>query len=483
MLLWAAVALWTARIARSAPNAAAPPPTPRVGIAPPPTGGLSAVYDQAAASTRELLARLIEADTTNPPGNEARAVAIAADELRRDNIPYEVTTFAPNRQNLVARLEGDGTEKPLLLLAHIDVVGTSGQTWTTDPHTLTERDGYLIGRGAIDDLGMAAVELRVLQLLKRTGVKLRRDVILAWTGDEESGGAGIRWLLANRKASIEAELALNEGGSIVLGDDGRVKLVQFQAGEKTYQDFQLVAKGETGHSSVPRDDNAITRLGRALERVGQFKFPVRLLPLTRAYLATRAALEPPTLAKAMRQLAQSGRVVSPDAVAVVDGHPAKRTILRTTCVATWVQGGTRVNSLPAEASANLNCRILPGETPEQVAAQLTRVIGDPRIELRPVSPAHASPPSPEQGIGPSAITKVVGAMWPAIPAIPFLESGASDGRFLRTAGIPTYGVDPFPMKEEDAQRMHGADERLPLTSLRTGVELFHRLVVELAAAR
>ncbi|MEK7746260.1 MAG: M20/M25/M40 family metallo-hydrolase, partial [Elusimicrobiota bacterium] len=234
-------------------------------------------FPAAALEARGVLEELVAADTSNPPGSEARAVDIGAKRLKERGIPFEVTEFAPGRKNLTARLPGSGKEKPLLLLAHTDVVGADGQDWESDPHKLVEKDDYLIGRGVLDDLSMAAVELQVFLLLHSSKVRLRRDVILAWTGDEESGGLGVLHLLKEKPRSLEAGLALNEGGGPVLGEDGGVRFVDLQVAEKVYQDFELTASGKTGHSSVPLEDNAIVRLSRALERAGSARFPARLL--------------------------------------------------------------------------------------------------------------------------------------------------------------------------------------------------------------
>ena len=437
-------------------------------------------YDAATAAARALLTKLVAADTSNPPGNEARAVALGAARLKEANIEPEITEFAPGRQNMVARLRGNGAARPILLLAHVDVVGTEGQTWTSDPHVVTPAGGFLVGRGVNDDLGMASLALEVLVQLKRSGVPLERDVIVAWTGDEESGGAGVRWLLANRRDSIDAELALNEGGGLVLGDDGKLKLVSLQTAEKTYQDFEIVAHGPTGHSSVPLAENAIYRLAAALDRLGRHRFPPRLLPVTRAYLAARAAVEPPKIAAAMRAIAGSKQRPPADAVKVLDADPALAATLRTTCVATVVNGGTRQNALPAEAKANVNCRILPDESVDAVRSALIAVIADPTIEVRPTEEFGFAEPSPLDGPGPRAIRTVVGAMWPGIPIVPFMSRGATDSRFLRAAGIPAYGLGPIAMTEADARRAHGVDERIPEPSLRSGFEFLYRLVVTLA---
>jgi acetylornithine deacetylase/succinyl-diaminopimelate desuccinylase-like protein len=440
-------------------------------------------YDGSLADFRAVLAKLVAADTTNPPGNEARAVAIIAAHLDEVKIPYEVTEFAPGRKNLVARLSGDGSEKPLLLLAHLDVVGAEGQPWTSPPHEVTERDGFLVGRGVGDDLGMALMELETMVMLQRSGTRLRRDVILALTGDEESGGQGVRWLLANQPRSLQAEFALNEGGGLRLGEDGKVSFVGLQAAEKTYQDFRITAQGTTGHSSVPKPDNAIYRLAAGLQKLGAYHFPPRMLPVTRAYFRARAAVEQPALAAALRAAADSKDVVPAEALATIEQNPMLGPALRTTCVATIVAGGTRVNALPAEAHADVNCRILPDETIDDVRRTLGKVTGDPGLTIDMLEPFGAGPASAVDGAAPVAVRKIVGEAWPSAPVIPVLSLGATDSRFLRAAGIPSYGLNPIALTEEDGRRAHGVDERIPIASLRPGLEFFHRLVLELAAAR
>ncbi|MBM4268320.1 MAG: M20/M25/M40 family metallo-hydrolase [Deltaproteobacteria bacterium] len=440
-------------------------------------------YAAAATSARKLLGELIAADTTNPPGNEARAVAIGVERLKAAGIHYRVSTFAEGRQNLVARLKGDGSAKPVLMIAHIDVVGAEGQDWSTKPHELTEKDGFLYGRGTGDDLGMAAVELEVLELLKKQKVPLARDVILAWTGDEESGGAGVRWILEHEPKTIEAEVVLNEGGGLVLGKDGKPVRVDLQTAEKTYQDFVLISRGPTGHSSVPLPENAIYQLARALGRIAERSFPARTLPVTRANFAARADLEGGETGKAMRAVAEAPGGPPAMARAVLDRDPTLAANLRTTCVATLIEGGTRVNALPAEARATINCRILPDETPKDVRAELEKIIDDPGIEIEMSDEFGFGEPSPLEGPGPKAIAKVVEEMWPGLPIVPFMSRGATDSRFLRAKGMAAYGIEPIGTTEEDERRAHGVDERIPANQLKPAIEFLYRLVVELAAKK
>lgn len=436
-------------------------------------------YDAAAAGARTLLAELVRADTSNPPGNEARAARIAERRLKADGLPYEISEFAPGRENIVARLKGTGEKKPILLLAHTDVVGAEGQAWTVPAHEVTEKDGFLYGRGVNDDLGMAVVALEVMSLLKHSGAKLKRDVILGWTGDEESGGAGIQMLLKKNPRSIACEVALNEGGGLVLGGDGKVKLVNLQTGEKIYHDFELTAQGPTGHSSVPLKENAIYRLSSALDRLARHREPARLHPVVRAYFAGRASQESEPMAGALKALAAAKGTLPEDALAAVEAEPSLAALLRTTCVATMLSGGTRANALPAQAKATVNCRILPDETSGQVQERLSRILDDPGILISSLEIGGAGPASPLEGPGPRAIRRVVAEMFPGVPVIPALSRGASDSRFLRRHGIAAYGFSPIAVAEEDSRRAHGIDERIPAASLRTAVEVLHRLILEL----
>jgi len=437
-------------------------------------------FEAAGKSVRELLGALVAADTTNPPGNEARIAKIGEKRLQAAGIPSRRTEFAPGRENLVARLKGSGKQDPLLLIAHIDIVGARADAWSTPPHQMTEKDGYLYGRGVADDLGMAAVELVVLELLKANKVPLRRDVILAWTGDEESGGAGIQWLLENEPESIQAAGALNEGGGLRLNSEGVPARIDLQTAEKTYEDFTLTTEGPTGHSSTPLPDNAIYRLARALTRIEAYSFPPRLLPVTRAWLAAKAPLENETRSNAMRSLVASKGELPQDSLEILLEDPLLAANLRTTCVATLLEAGSRVNALPGKATANVNCRILPDSSTEAVEAQLVALIDDPNVQIEATGNFGSGAPSPVGGEIPEAIVRRAQAFWPEMQLVPFMSRGATDSRFLRAAGIPAYGISPILISDEDGSRLHGIDERIPAKSLQPAVEFLYALVVDLA---
>ncbi|HZY02844.1 MAG TPA: M20/M25/M40 family metallo-hydrolase [Anaeromyxobacteraceae bacterium] len=441
-------------------------------------------FRDSANRVRKLLQELVAANTENPPGNEARAVAIGAERLRGAGVPYQVFEFAPGRANLIARLKGNGSAKPLLLLAHVDVVPTAGQPWSVSPHQVTERGDRLFGRGVLDDLSMAAAELEVILLLKAAGTPLRRDVILAWTGGEETGGDGIRWQLQHHPETLgDAGLAFNEGGGLRLGSDGTVKEASLLVAEKIYQDFTIRTTGTSGHSSAPRPDNAIYRLARALDRLAHNPFPARLLPVTRKWFEAAAATEEPRVAEAMRAIATSKGALPEAALEVISAKPAMVALLRTTCVPTQLAAGTGRNVLPAEATANVNCRILPDQGPEEVRLALVETIADAGVDVVPVDKAIGGKASPLVGEGPAALRTVLGRLYPGVPLIPKMVNYFTDSRSLVEIGVTAYGVGLFPATEQDGLTVHAADERLPTASLRPGIELLHALVTELAAGR
>ena len=441
-------------------------------------------YDDSVVNFRKTLSELVKADTTNPPGNEARAVAILGARLKEAGVEFQTMEFAPGRQNLVARLKGSGKKKPVLLLAHLDVVGTEFQQWATPPHEVTEKDGYLYGRGVRDDLGMAVQNLEAFLLIKKLGRPLDRDIILAFTGDEESGGKGIVALLEQHPDWIDAGVAINEGGSPANREkDSPVAYLNVEMAEKTYQDFTLRAKGETGHSSAPKKDNAIYKLAEALVRLAHDTPENRLIPVTRAYFEERAATEKPQVAKAMRAVAAQKKGPLPKkAVELLSRVPAVAAYFKTTCVATMLSGGTKANALASEASAVINCRILPDETIEQVKSHLKKVIADSSLELLVLKEFSASGASPLDNEMPKAIAELAHDFWPNAPLIPFMSNGATDARFLRARGIPSYGFAALAGTEEDGSRAHGIDERIQISSIRPAIEFSVKLLERLTGS-
>ncbi len=424
---------------------------------------------------RELLAELVAINTTDSEGDNTAASEAMRRRLLAAGFPEEdvvVVEPAPRKGNLVARLRGRGTgEKPILLLAHIDVVEADPADWTLPPFELIERDGIFYGRGTADDKDEAAIYVANLIRMKEEGYVPDRDIIVALTADEEGGPAnGVQWLLENRRELIDAAFALNEGGGGIVKDGHRVANT-VQAAEKKYLDFTLEVTNPGGHSSQPRQDNAIDELAQALVRIAAHRFPVRLNEVTRAYLERSAGLVEPQQADAMRRLLAD----EDDSVAirVLSADARLNAMLRTTCVATMLSGGHAPNALPQRARANVNCRLLPDEDPVEVQRTLERVAGVPTLRIAPVDEARNSPPSPLTAEVLGAIERVTEEMWPGVPVVPTMSTGATDGLYLRNAGIPVYGVSGLFYGETYA---HGMNERIPVAAFYEGQEFLYRLV-------
>ncbi len=438
-------------------------------------------WKAAEAELREILAELIALDTHYPPGGEIRVCEALRARLAREGIVLEIVEPDSSRGSLVARLPGSGAKRPLLIMGHTDVVGVDPKAWSTDPFQLVERDGYLYGRGVIDDKGMVAAEALTLLLLKRAGVRLSRDVIFLAESDEESGGKwGIEWLLENRRDLVDAELALNEGGRVALSG-GRVAWIGLQNAEKRSVSLKLTARGTAGHASVPRRDNAVTRLCRAIERLGGGSFPMRLTPETRAFFPAVAPTEPPEKAQAMRDLLEPSRAEA--AFSIVSQDLVYNAMLRNTISPTMLQAGIKSNVIPSTAEGTINVRLLPGEDLDAILAHLKGVIDDEGIEI---SFASGSPPNPEAPGSPfdgplvEAVRRAGARNFPEAAVVPLLSTGATDSADLRRAGIPAYGLLVFPLTLDDAARMHGDEERMPVESLGKGLRLLYDIVLESA---
>lgn len=424
---------------------------------------------------RDLLKELVEINTTQSGGSSAQAAHAMEARLLAAGFPRSdvvVVEHAPRKGNLVARLRGRATgKKPILLLSHLDVVEANPEDWTLPPFTFTEKEGTFYGRGVADDKDEGAIHLALIMRLKAEGYVPDRDLVVALTADEEGGPAnGVAWLLENRRELIDAEYALNEGGGgRVL--EGRRLSNDVQASEKKFQDYTLETTNPGGHSSVPVKDNAITRLSAALVKVGAFDFPVHLNEITRAYFERSAGMVPDQVGAAMRAV-----VADPSdtgAAAVLARDPRYNSQLRTTCVATMLSGGHARNALPQRARANVNCRILPDEDPDEVRRTLERVIDDPKVTVTPDGRARNSPPSPLTPALMGAIERVTGELWPGLPVIPTMSTGATDGLYLRNAEIPTYGASALFYGDTNA---HGMNERIPAEAFYQGLEFAYRLV-------
>lgn len=384
----------------------------------------------------------------------------------------------PKKANLVVRYHGTGARKPILLLAHTDVVEAKREDWTMDPFQFIERDGFFYGRGTGDDKAQAAVWIANLIRYKREGFKPGRDIIVALTADEEGGGPynGVDWLLKNHRELIDAEFCLNEGG---WGEEAGGKKIanDIQVSEKYVIDFRFEVRNKGGHSSLPVPDNAIYHLAGALERLGKFGFPLKTNEVTAAYFKQMAVLNKGPLAADLVQTAEGNQ----DAMRrVAKFSPAWNATLRTTCVATQLEGGHARNALPQLAAANVNCRVLPEDSVQYVESTLKQVIGDDQVHITITGDVPKGPASPMRPDIMKAVGRLTDTLWPGVPAVPIMVMGATDGRSLRSAGIPTYGIQGFFMDRDDI-RFHGRDERMGVQAFYEGQQFLYELVKSLAA--
>jgi acetylornithine deacetylase/succinyl-diaminopimelate desuccinylase-like protein len=384
---------------------------------------------------------------------------------------------AEKKMNLVVRLRGTGAKKPILLLAHTDVVEAKREDWTTDPFQFIEKDGFYYGRGTGDDKAQAAVWIANLIQYKREGFKPDRDIIVALTADEEGGGpfSGIEWLLKNHKDLIDADLALNEGG---YGEIVRGKKIanDLQVSEKYVLNFRFEVRNKGGHSSMPVKDNAIYHLAGALQNLSNFGFPLKTNAVTAAYFTEMAKLDDGPRKDDLGKIAGGSREAMQR---VADASPSWNGTLRTTCVATMLEGGHALNALPQLAAATVNCRVLPEDSPEYVLSELKRVVNDAQVSVTPMGDMTKGPASPMRPDVLAAVRDITNTMWPGVETVPTMVMGATDGRFLRIVGIPTYGVQGFFMDRDDI-RFHGRDERLLVSSYYEGQAFLYELVKRLA---
>ena len=432
------------------------------------------------------LTDLLRINTTNPPGNEEVAAKYIAGILQQEGIAAEILPLTPGRSAVVARLKSTAIADPsraLLLVAHMDVVGVDKSKWTVDPFAATLKDGYIYGRGAVDDKGMLAANLAAFVGLKRTGARLNRDVIFLATCDEEAfGDASIKVLIAKNWDKFAAGFAINEGG-VVIAKDGKVQYAAVQASEKVTYNVDVVARGTSGHASIPLKDNPVVHLATALEKIGSYSAPVHLTAVTRRYFEGIAALQDDELGKWVRSLdtpdrgEHAARVVS-------DANPAWNAMLRDTISPTMLSAGVRANVIPAEARATLNIRLLPGDTIGVLLAELNKLVNDPAIKFEVQTNAGlAAPTSSLENDFYSAIVKAAAQEFGGAPVLPYQSTWGTDSAQLRLHNVQAYGLVPFPLSEDDLKRMHGNDERIPVAAFGKGVDLMVRIVNEFAVSK
>jgi acetylornithine deacetylase/succinyl-diaminopimelate desuccinylase-like protein len=436
---------------------------------------------QLTAEAQTWLTDLIRINTTNPPGNEMEAAKYIQNILQKENIPAEVLEMKPGRGIVVARLQAGplpDSARALLLIAHLDVVGVDRAKWSVDPFAATQKDNYIYGRGAIDDKGMVAANLAAFIGLRRSGTRLSRDVIFLADDDEEQGGdAGIKAVIDRYWDKIACGFALNEGGNVVL-QNGKVQYVAVQTSEKVAFNVTVTATGTSGHASVPQKDNPVVHLAAAVQKVGALETPLHLLTMTRRYFEQLAPVEDEDIAKWIRALDTSDRA-DLAALRLAAMNPIWNSMLRDTIAPTELSAGVRVNVVPPQASANLNIRLLPGNSIQDVIEQMQKAVNDPQIKFT-IEP-DAGPSAPSSSLTSDLyqlIERLAPQQFSGAVVVPYLSPWYTDSSYLRLHSVQSYGLVPFPLTEQDILRMHGDDERIPIASFRAGVDFLYKAVHE-----
>jgi acetylornithine deacetylase/succinyl-diaminopimelate desuccinylase-like protein len=431
---------------------------------------------------RAIYKEMIEINSGFTTGSTTPVAQAAARRLKAAGFPERdifVGGASPNKANLVVRYRGTGRQRPILLLAHTDVVEAKREDWSMDPFVLNEKDGYFYGRGTGDDKAQAALWIANLIRYKREGFKPDRDIIVALTADEEGGGPynGVEWLLKNKRELIDAEYALNEGG---WGEsvNGTKLSNDVQVSEKYVINYRFEVRNKGGHSSLPVADNAIYHLAGSLDRLSRFAFPIKTNDVTRAYFRAMSGIEKASVSTDLLGVANGDTTAM---TRVAHASTPWNATLRTTCVATMLEGGHALNALPQLAAATVNCRVLPEDSVDYVTETLRRVVADSAVKVTVNGAPHGAPPSPMRADLLSAVNTVTTELWPGVATVPMMVMGATDGMYLRAAGIPTYGVQGL-FYDRDDIRFHGRDERLKVQSFYEGQTFMYELVKRLASS-
>jgi len=430
--------------------------------------------------TLQYLTELIRRDTSNPPGNETRVAEYLKQVADAHGIAAELIGSDPNRKNFVARLPGSQKGRPLLLMAHTDVVPADKSQWTADPFGAELHSGYIYGRGAQDDKSLLAAELAVMVEIKRRNIHLGRDVILLAEADEEAGSSGIQYLLQHAPTKIDAEFALNEGGAILELKDG-TRIFEIQTAEKIPTRLTLTAKGVAGHGSIPRADNAIVHLAAAITRIAGWQQPVTLNTTTRHYLRDLSRLPDDSwLAPLVFRLENPGTAAA--AELQIHAHdPEIDAMLHTTVSPTILRAGAKDNVIPGTAEAELDVRRMPSETREDVLARFRQIVADPEVEVS-FAPGQVMPSTEPSSLSTPlyhAMDRAIARVYPHDNVVPYMSNGATDGSYLRAHGMAVYGVPIFD-REGTESRAHANDERISPKNLEDGVELLWQMVMETA---
>jgi acetylornithine deacetylase/succinyl-diaminopimelate desuccinylase-like protein len=435
-------------------------------------------WDQLLKEATHYLQEYLRIDTVNPPGNEVEGARFFKNIFDAESIPCQVFEPSPGRGSLLATLKGTSKKRPILLLNHIDVVPVEKERWTVDPFEGIVQDGYLYGRGALDDKSMGIIEMMALLILQRKKVPLERDVLFFAAADEETGGKwGIQWAMENVSSLRRSEYALNEGGYVILNKTGDPDRYEISNGQKIVFQLQLKAKGTSGHASMPHSDNPNVKLIHALEAVTKWETPYNVLPMVKEFFLKMAPKQPPDERKFFEDIEKG--LHDPSFSARLTTNPIYNAMVRDTISLTILQAGSKANVIPSESSATLDCRLIPGSSKENFLKEIKERLGD-EIEAEGKMEGKSIPPSPFNTDLFQAIQKFATSNDPDCPVVPFLLPGATDSRFLRERGITTYDFCPFRLPEKEIMRVHGNDERIALENLRFGIRMLMEVIEEVA---
>ncbi|MGA2318261.1 MAG: M20/M25/M40 family metallo-hydrolase [Thermodesulfobacteriota bacterium] len=420
----------------------------------------------------------LQIHTVNPPGNEVEGTRFFKKIFDVESIPCQTFEPSPGRGSLLATLKGNGKKRPVLLLNHIDVVPVEKERWTVDPFAGIIQDGYLYGRGALDDKSMGIIEMMALLILKREKIPLERDILFFAAADEETGGKwGIQWAMENVSSLMESEYALNEGGYVILNETGAPDRYEISNGQKIVFQLQLKARGTSGHASMPHSDNPNVKLIHALEAVTKWETPFNILPMVKEFFLKMAPKQSSDGRKIFEDIEKG--LSDPSFSARLTSNPIYNAMVRDTISLTILQAGSKANVIPSESTATLDCRLIPGSSKENFLKEIKKRLGD-EIEIEGKMEGKSIPPSPFSTDLFQAIQKFATSNDPDCPVVPLLLPGATDSRFLRERGITTYDFCPFRLPEKEILRVHGNDERIAIENLTFGMRMLVEIIKEVA---
>jgi acetylornithine deacetylase/succinyl-diaminopimelate desuccinylase-like protein len=435
-------------------------------------------WNQLLKEATQYLQEYLRIYTVNPPGSEVEGARFFKKIFDTESIPCQDFEPSPGRGSLLATLKGNGKKRPVLLLNHIDVVPVEKERWTVDPFAGIIQDGYLYGRGALDDKSMGIIEMMALLILKREKIPLERDILFFAAADEETGGKwGIQWAMENVSSLMESEYALNEGGYVVLNETGVPDRYEISNGQKIVFQLQLKARGTSGHASMPHSDNPNVKLIHALERVTKWETPYNILPMVKEFFLKMAPKQSSDERKFFEDIEKG--LNDPSLSVKLTANPIYNAMVRDTISLTILQGGSKANVIPSESTATLDCRLIPGSSKENFLKEIRKRLGD-EIEVEGKMEGKSLPPSPFNTDLFQAIQKFATSNDPDCPVVPLLLPGATDSRFLRKRGITTYDFCPFRLPEKEILRVHGNDERIAIENLTFGMRMLVEIIKEVA---